>query len=188
VRAALAGGVRQILLLGAGFDCRALRMPELRRGAARVFEADLREQLAEKRAILAAADHEIPPWNVHVGCDFGAAAFEATLASALSEAGYDPAARTLVVLEGVANYLDAGVLDRVLAFAADRTPRESRTVFNYARYRLDPDTLPARLAGLGYAAVETWTAAELYRRYTGRGVRADVAGAAEQFCISRATR
>src|SRR5271156_2784398 len=36
--AALAKGIRQVVILGAGFDCRAFRIPELR--AARIFEVD----------------------------------------------------------------------------------------------------------------------------------------------------
>src|SRR5437016_3359527 len=51
VRRATAQGVRQLVLLGAGFDCRAHRVPELRDVA--VFEVDRHETQARKRALMA---------------------------------------------------------------------------------------------------------------------------------------
>jgi len=48
---ALADGVDQIVLLGAGFDTRALRIPAIADRGARVYEIDLPEQLRLKHAV-----------------------------------------------------------------------------------------------------------------------------------------
>jgi hypothetical protein len=59
VREAVARGVRDVVLIGAGFDTRALRMPEL--GApVRVIEMDHAEQIAEKKRRFAAAGITVP--------------------------------------------------------------------------------------------------------------------------------
>ena len=47
----VAGGGRQLVLLGAGYDCRALRLPEL--AELRVFEVDHPATQAHKRDVLA---------------------------------------------------------------------------------------------------------------------------------------
>src|SRR5262249_62051874 len=46
VRASLAAGVAQIVILGVGFDCRAERMAEIASSRASVFEVDFPAQLA----------------------------------------------------------------------------------------------------------------------------------------------
>src|SRR6185436_18086463 len=50
VRRSVADGIRQIVVLGAGFDTRAHRLPEL--AAAAVFEVDRPDMQAAKRAVL----------------------------------------------------------------------------------------------------------------------------------------
>jgi methyltransferase (TIGR00027 family) len=56
VRAAVARGVRQCVLLGAGFDCRAHRMPEL--SQVHVFEVDQRDTQRVKQS-------RVPSAGVH---------------------------------------------------------------------------------------------------------------------------
>jgi hypothetical protein len=48
----LASGVRQVVLLGAGFDTRGLRLPEIAACQASVYEVDFAEQLEKERAHL----------------------------------------------------------------------------------------------------------------------------------------
>jgi methyltransferase (TIGR00027 family) len=45
LREVLARGIKQVVILGAGFDCRSIRLPELRR--ATVFEVDHFDTLRE---------------------------------------------------------------------------------------------------------------------------------------------
>ena len=55
VRAALAAGIKQVVNLGVGFDCRTLRLAEITQQSARVFEVDFAAQLDRKVSILGAA-------------------------------------------------------------------------------------------------------------------------------------
>lgn len=61
VRDGLAAGLDQVVLLGAGFDARGLRMKEIETHRARVFEVDTPYQLARKQEALANAGVELPP-------------------------------------------------------------------------------------------------------------------------------
>lgn len=53
-----------------------------------------------------------------------------SLGDALSGAGYDPTARTLVLWEGVSYYLPASAVDETLAFVRDGTGPGSRVCFD----------------------------------------------------------
>lgn len=111
-------GAEQIVFLGAGYDCRALRLPAL--AATRVFELDRSELLARKTRLLGA-----PPAHLtRVAIDFQRDAIGPRLLSA----GYKQASRSVFVWEGVTNYLDdasvSAVLDTVAAFKA-------RLIFTY---------------------------------------------------------
>src|SRR6478736_3476885 len=66
---ALVDGIEQIVLLGAGFDARAFRIPAIAARRARVYEIDLAAQLQRKRDLLAAAGMMIPDWVSYVPCD-----------------------------------------------------------------------------------------------------------------------
>lgn len=102
---ARAGG-RQIVLLGAGFDCRAWRLASL--AGATVFEVDHPATQARKRAIMAA---ESPAARVmFVPWDFEHAPLGALPARLKSE-GHDDRAETMTILEGVVMYLSEPALD-----------------------------------------------------------------------------
>ena len=72
--AALANGIRQVVILGAGFDCRAFRIPELR--AARIFEVDHPQTFATKRAQLAQFIEREPANLTFVQIDFNRQSLE----------------------------------------------------------------------------------------------------------------
>jgi methyltransferase (TIGR00027 family) len=105
VRTGLADGLRQIVALGVGFDCRALRLREIEQRGATVFEVDFASQLDAKRTILAEAGVAIPGFVRFVPCDFSAPEFERRLSDDLRRAGLDPKGGTLFVCEGVFGYL-----------------------------------------------------------------------------------
>ena len=79
VRRGVADGLRQIVILGAGFDCRALRLDEIVATRSKVYEVDFDEQLATKRAILEAGGVAIPDHLRFVACDLVADDFESSL-------------------------------------------------------------------------------------------------------------
>jgi methyltransferase (TIGR00027 family) len=111
IDAAVAGaverGVDQLVLLGAGLDARAFRMPAL--AHVDVFELDHPDTQAYKRArvdglsALARAVH------------FCAIDFERqTVAEALVPAGFDPKRRSIWIWEGVTMYLSLEAIDATL--------------------------------------------------------------------------
>ena len=115
-RQALADGVGQVVILGAGLDTRPYRMPEML--GARVWELDLPAVQAVKRTALAKV-LPMPPAHVsYVPVD---------LARESVTIGGD---RTLVIWEAVSMYLELDAIDRVLAYAGSLPPG-SRIVLTY---------------------------------------------------------
>jgi methyltransferase (TIGR00027 family) len=108
IRAALERGLDQLVVLGAGFDARAHRLPGIER--VRVFEVDHPATQALKRRVVGAA----PAHVTYVPVDFSREA----LPEALAAAGLRADRRTLLLWEGVTNYLDAPTVDATLRFAA----------------------------------------------------------------------
>ncbi len=123
VRREAGAGTRQLVILGAGFDCRAHRLGDL--AGTRVFEVDQPATQAEKRAALARAT------GLRADVRYVAVDFERDdLATSLARAGWAPNAKTTFVWEGVSNYLDASAVDAVLRFVA-RAGSGSALVFTY---------------------------------------------------------
>lgn len=98
VRAWSQAGITQVVILGAGLDTRAYRLPEL--AHATVFEVDLpaiqqgkRHRLRDVRPL--AQDVRFVPIDLSI----------ARLDVALAEAGFDPDAPALYIWEGVTQYL-----------------------------------------------------------------------------------
>jgi methyltransferase (TIGR00027 family) len=165
LRAGLRDGVDQIVVVGAGFDCRPLRLPEIRACGATTFEIDLDAQLAAKRAILAAAGVAIPASVRFVPCDLGATGFAAALADALARAGLDRRRRVLIVCEGVLSYLDDASVDELLSWMATLGAGGSRAVLNYPISRFDPERCAARLSAAGLATDEHLDLDAVHHRY-----------------------
>jgi methyltransferase (TIGR00027 family) len=112
LRSFVRNGGRQIVILGAGFDCRALRFARELGGAA-VFEVDHPATQREKQAVLARAG--LAPQHVrYVSMDFEQ---EATreLPAKLAAAGHDPKQPTLTLWEGVTMYLTEPAIEATVA-------------------------------------------------------------------------
>ena len=135
--AALGKGIRQVVILGAGFDCRAFRIPELR--AAKIFEVDHPQTFAAKREQLAQLLDREPANLTFVQIDFNRQSLE----EALRRAGFDPSQPTIFLWEGVTNYLTAEAVTLVLHFVAC-CAAGSELIFTYVhRAALDhPATFP----------------------------------------------
>jgi methyltransferase (TIGR00027 family) len=121
---ALGDGIRQVVILGAGFDCRAYRLDGMEK--AKVFEVDHPSTLAKKREILGEALGEMPKTVRFVETDFN----RRGLGDVLREAGFELSGRTVFVWEGVTNYLSEEAVDAVLRFVAG-CGAGSRIVFTY---------------------------------------------------------
>ena len=117
----MAEGISRVVIVGAGMDTRPYRMPEL--AAARVWEFDLPEVQAGKKAALTRALGALPPHVRYLPLDLN----EPDAAEALAEAGTD---RTLLICEAVSMYVGADAVERVLGYAGRLAPG-SRVVMTY---------------------------------------------------------
>ena len=100
-------GCRQVVLLGAGFDARAFRLPWPI--GTRCFEVDTPDVLGPKDQVLA-AEHAVPGCErVVVPCDL-----RDDWPAALRDAGLDPARPTAWIAEGLLVYLAPADVDRLL--------------------------------------------------------------------------
>jgi methyltransferase (TIGR00027 family) len=114
----------QVVILGAGLDGRAWRMPELRDAV--VFEVDHPDTQREKREGVA----ELSQLAREVR--FTAVDFERDdLEAALAGAGHDPHRPTTWIWEGVVMYLSLADIERTLGIIARRSAPRSRLIVVY---------------------------------------------------------
>ena len=126
-----AGGGRQIVLLGAGFDSRAWRLGAL--AGTTVYEVDHPATQARKRARM--AGEPTSGRVVFVPWDFEHDPLSA-LPARLKAEGHDAQAPTMTVLEGVVMYLTEPALDATLACIAGYSAAESPLAMTYMRRAL----------------------------------------------------
>jgi methyltransferase (TIGR00027 family) len=187
VRQAIGGGARQLVLLGAGFDSRGLRLDETRTTA--VFEVDHPATQLEKKKRLQAYIGRLPPNIRYVDVDFE----KDNLESKLMEAGFEPGTNAVVVWEGVISYLTESAVQGTFALLARLLAPSSRLIFTYMhkgvldgsrafpgarRWRswvsfsgepfingLDPDTLPDTLKPHGFLLQNDTSTQEIAQHY-----------------------
>jgi methyltransferase (TIGR00027 family) len=183
----------QFVILGAGFDTRAYRLPGLRRLS--VFEVDHPDTQAVKRRVLERALRVPPEHGRFVATDFT----NSDLESRMAAAGYRESARSFILWEGVTNYLDEAAVDATLRWCS-RALAGSRLIFTYIHrdvlvrpeafagtrrlfaalgkfgeeftFGLDPGRLPAFLAERGFSLESDVGAAEYRERYFHEAARA----------------
>lgn len=122
--AALRSGIAQVVILGAGFDARAYRIPSIARAA--VFEVDHPSTSAAKRRVVERALGSLPQQVRFVPIDFNSE----NLSSAMISAGYEPSLRTLFIWEGVTNYLTEAAVDATLRWCTSAAAG-STVLFTY---------------------------------------------------------
>lgn len=154
LRAELRDGVGQIVILGAGFDCRAYRLPEIER--TRVFEVDHPDTSRDKQRQLVQALGAMPAHVSFVATDFNRDRLEPALAAS----GYDSAQRACFIWEGVTNYLTADAVDLMFRWFGTK-PIGSSVIFTYVHRRVltHPDAFPGAQRVLRTTARlgEPWT-------------------------------
>jgi methyltransferase (TIGR00027 family) len=149
---AVARGVAQYVILGAGGDTFAYRQPGWARSI-RVFEVDHVATQEDKRQRLAAAGIDVPANVRYVPLDFETT----SLRDGLVAGGVDLAAPTFFSWLGVTMYLTEAAIDAVLTTVAAFGPG-SEIVFTYARRERaarDPADGPS-LADIAAAMDEPW--------------------------------
>jgi methyltransferase (TIGR00027 family) len=176
----VARGGRQVVILGAGYDCRAARFARELDGV-HVLEVDHPATQARKREVLAGTGAA-----TYVAWDFEARPLD-ELPGALAALGLDPARPTLTIWEGVTMYLSVEAIEASFAAIRRLGAPGSTLVFTYVerarlerprpaarlvaafvarvgepfRWGWDPAALPAWLDARGYALVTDQKDAEL---------------------------
>jgi methyltransferase (TIGR00027 family) len=195
---AVATGVRQYILLGAGLDTFAYRQPAWA-SALRIVEVDQPASQADKQARLARAGIRVPD-NV----TFAPIDFETTpLADGLAAAGVQLGVPTFVAWLGVMMYLTREASEAVFRVVRGLPP-SSEIVFTFSpapdeatggqgsrlagyvaelgepfRMHISPDELVAWLRALGFARVDLLTPEAIETRY--------LAGRTDGLRVSRRT-
>jgi methyltransferase (TIGR00027 family) len=123
---ALEARFAQIVLLGAGFDTRALRFAERNHGT-KIFELDAPTTQEPKLEIFRKKRLNIPPELVFASIDFD----REDIFDVLTRAGYQDGQKTLFLWEGVCMYLSARAVDGTLAFIQKHAAPGSQIVFDY---------------------------------------------------------
>jgi methyltransferase (TIGR00027 family) len=182
----VSAGIRQIVLLGAGFDTMAWRLREALRGVT-IFEVDHPATQAAKRQ--ASERLWLPPNLRFVAVDFEQEDF----VEKLHAAGFDPVQRSFIVWVGVTYYLTPAAMARALQQIASLGGAGMRLVFDYmldevvkgttanrealskARraaqlgepwlFGLQPAEVSAYILPFGFRLVHDYAGAELRQRY-----------------------
>jgi len=118
-------GLRQLVILGAGYDSRPYRfdLP----GRVRTFEVDHPATQADKLEKVQKIFGQTPERVTYVPVDFNTQ----SLAECLLAAGYDPGRISLFIWQGVTMYLTPGAVEATLTFVVKNSAPGSAIVFDY---------------------------------------------------------
>lgn len=153
LRAFIAKGGRQLVVLGAGYDCRALRMPEL--DACQVFEVDHPATQRHKRDVL--ERHGIESPVTYVTWNFEERPVE-DLPDYLGELGQDPGSPTFTIWEGVTMYLSEPAIDASLRAISEWSGPDGELAMTYfAKSRLAQPSIATRIMRAAVSTIgEPW--------------------------------
>ncbi|HMK46967.1 MAG TPA: class I SAM-dependent methyltransferase [Methanocella sp.] len=125
VASSVRDGVRQVVILGAGYDTRAYRIEGV--AQVRIFEVDHPNTQRLKKEKIREIFGSLPGHVTYVPLDLAVH----NLGEQLRAAGYDPSVRSLFVMEGILVYLPPEAVDELLTFVANNSCRGSAIVFDY---------------------------------------------------------
>src|SRR5262249_33760925 len=123
VAEALQSGIRQMVVLGAGFDTRSHRIPGI--GNCRVVEIDHPETSRLKQKLIHTKS-TAPAHVWYLGVDFNTQ----TIGEVLQESGLEMERRVLFLWEGVTNYLSEESVDSTFSVIATAATG-SQVLFTY---------------------------------------------------------
>jgi methyltransferase (TIGR00027 family) len=98
---------KQIVILGAGNDMRAVRLPFLKRK--KIFEVDYPDRITYKKDILKKASEKLPENTIYVGTDIK----HDGLIKVLSSAGFMVNEKAVFIMEGLIYYLGSAGVDHL---------------------------------------------------------------------------
>jgi methyltransferase (TIGR00027 family) len=179
VKGSIAAGAQQVVILGAGYDSRALRMEELKK--AKVFEIDTPEMSWDKQERVKRVLGSRPAHVGYVGIDFISETLEA-LKNKLCQKGYVPAGKSLFILEGLVSHLTEEAVGDLFAFIASFSAKDSSLVCTYPHgdvveklielrsgseptFGLNPPQMALFLEGKGFHLINNSTVKEVLDHY-----------------------
>lgn len=187
----LAKGGEQVVILGAGYDSRALRFAEALAGRP-IVEVDFPATQERKRALIERRVPEARSAAVYLPIDFEHHTLAEGLAQGCERHQFEPGRRTFFVWEGVAMYLDPQTVDQTLATVRKLSapgseivcdlwsePRERtlearvrrtgarmlRSIGEPLKFTLHPDEASGFFAQRGFEAREVLDSGQLGQRY-----------------------
>lgn len=123
---ALKQNIPQIVILGAGFDTRAIRYENLIEDT-QVFELDVPTTQEQKIDLLEKSGIEEP-----VNLSFASINFDKDdIKQVLAKVGYEPNKKSLFIWEGVSMYITREAVNNVLAFVKLHSGKDSSIAFDY---------------------------------------------------------
>lgn len=183
-------GFEQVVLLGAGYDSRFLRLPEFRH--VKVYELDLNSTQVIKKSLTLKLLGRLPRNVTYVPIDFS----RDSIIQKLLGAGFQRRKKTLFIWEGVTLFLNQDILEKTLGRLADLNAG-NRIVFDFVPAELindetdykgnrmllklcadikepltfgcQPDKMTTILNNLGYGNVSVTSMREANRIYCGTG-------------------
>ena len=181
---ALREGLDQVVILGAGSDTRALRIPGIDK--THVFEVDHPAPQDWKKKCLKKMVGTLPSHITFVPMDFD----RQTLEDEMEAAGFKTGARTFVICEGVTQYITAEANDATFQYVS-QSALGSRIVFSYVLrgvidgsskdaekwtslaqsqsvpwvFGIDPGELEQYLSARGFALLDHVGASDYQERY-----------------------
>jgi methyltransferase (TIGR00027 family) len=125
----LENNAQQLVILGAGYDCRALRLSAVREKA-RVFEIDHPDTHPIKIRTIVSIEGFLPAHVEYIAIDLEKEGIN-RLKGKLEEKGYETVEKAVFILEGVLQYLAEPAVDNILNFIATNSAKGSGLIFNY---------------------------------------------------------
>jgi len=127
LKASMAAGLEQVVILGAGFDTRAYRIAGIEK--TRVFEIDHPDTQAEKLKRLKKVIDPLPAHVSFIPLDFNIQTLTECLLAHGS--GYNEHSKTLFIWQGVTYFLTTQGVDSTLVFIANHSGPGSTAIFDY---------------------------------------------------------
>lgn len=170
----LRDGVKQVVVLGAGFDSRAYRFHALH-PETRYYEIDRPGTIRAKRERVMKAFGQVPPYVALLPIDFETGSLRTTLLNA----GFRSDRMSLFILEGVAMYVSEEGMSSTLNVLSSMAMRGSIVVLDYripvdgsdAAIARDAQAEEKAVARLGEPFRTSWTPASASAFLRSRGFR-----------------
>ena len=118
-------GIKQLIIMGAGYDSRAYRFDGLKK--IKVIEVDHPATQAKKKEKIKKIFGSLQVHVVYVAVDFT----NEKLSEKLLQNGYDKNLKTLFIWEGTTPYLTAEAIDETLSFVSSNEGKGSSILFDY---------------------------------------------------------